>query len=70
MKKFLLLLAVSYIPGEGVGDRLHGTVVKGLFARMSSGRRFYEFQRYDFTIIRLTILRLSDMICANFQFKR
>ena len=51
MKKFLLLLAVSYIPGEGVGDRLHGTVVKGLFARMSSGRRFYEFQRYDFTII-------------------
>ena len=28
---------------------------------MSSGRRFYEFQRYDFTIIRLTILRLSDM---------
>ena len=37
---------------------------------MSSGRRFYEFQRYDFTIVRLTILRLADMIRANSRFKR
>ena len=35
MKKFLLLLAVSYIPGEGVGDSPHGTIAKGLFARYS-----------------------------------
>ena len=51
-------------------SKSRGNVVKGLFALMSSGRRFYEFQRYDFTIVRLTILRLADMIRANFQFKR